>query len=604
MDGYAKTFTALWPTVAAETQGIAPTDTIRPSLTEQDESETMEVLLPAASASSAVRAFGQTLGEGGMGIVRVAEQSSMQRQVAVKSLRTGVASPAIAHRLLQEAWVTGYLEHPNIVPVYDIAESEDGGPVILMKRIEGRTWQQLIGEDALIREHFDVRDVHEWHLRILLTVCNAVHFAHQHGVLHRDIKPDNVMIGRFGEVYLLDWGIAVALDERHGLRLRLASREKRLAGTPRYMAPEMAIADGPAFCAATDVYLLASTLYAVLTGSPPHQGDDLEQLLYGIIAFEPDHPAIPRALVPILRTAMEAEPEERYESAEAFAHAIREYLDRRGSVALAERAQADLVDLEAAVVADADEARGLFAQIRFACLQALDEWPQNEAAATTLRRAHELAVDHALARRSAEAARTALAELDDPAREARVRALEADLAREAEELSAFRVANDPTVAARGRTLFLVLMVASWFIMPVLGQLRGGATWGSQLTSSVSVLLFLGLIGGFLRRSLTATEFNRRSALALLSIPLGQFALDAALYLHGVTPAAALSARHALWAVIGLMYALLVAPGLLPAVAVIAAMAVVGAYDPAHAYLWSLVSNVALLTNAVVLWRKR
>lgn len=603
MSEFAKTFTALWPTVAADAEGLAPTDTIRPTLSAADEQETMEILLPDPSAFSVVRAFGDTLGEGGMGLVRVAEQASMQREVAVKTLRPDQMSPAVARRLLQEAWVTGYLEHPNIVPVYDIAKDSDGQPMVLMKRIEGRTWQDLVGRDEEICASFGTSDALEWHLRTFLAVCNAAHYAHQHGVLHRDIKPENVMVGQFGEVYLLDWGIAVALDERHGGRLRLAARESRLAGTPRFMAPEMAIADGSALGPATDVYLLGATLYNALTRTPPHLGEDLEAMLCGIIEFVPRHPAIPAALLPTVARAMAAEPSERHESVEALARDVRRYLEHRGSIELAERAAADLALFEAAVSRD-EPAHELYARVRFGALRAVEIWPGNAAAEATLQAAHELAVDSALARRSSEAARAALVHLDDEERSRRVAALEDELQREAEELVAFRVDNDPQVAARGRTLFLALMVASWFIMPLLGHARGGVTWSAQLTSSLSVLFFLTLIGGLMHRTLLATEFNRRSAMALLSIPLGQFVLDAVLYSQGVDPQAALSARHAMWSVIGLVYALLVAPGLLPSVAVIACMAVVGARDPAHAYLWSLVSNVALLVNAVILWRRR
>jgi hypothetical protein len=117
MDEYASTFTALWPTVAADVEGVAPTDTIRPTLSAANEQETLEILLPEPAALSAIGSFGTTLGEGGMGLVRVAEQASMQREVAVKTLRVGQGGGSIARRLLQEAWVTGYLEHPNIVPV-------------------------------------------------------------------------------------------------------------------------------------------------------------------------------------------------------------------------------------------------------------------------------------------------------------------------------------------------------------------------------------------------------------------------------------------------------------------------------------------------------
>ncbi|MCO4747908.1 MAG: serine/threonine protein kinase [Proteobacteria bacterium] len=597
---YARTFTALWPTLRVDADQAAPTDTIRPSLSTANEQETMEVLLPTPSPHSAVRGFGTTLGEGGMGLVRLAEQSSMQRQVAVKSLRAGTVRPSVARRLVQEAWVTGYLEHPNIVPVYDIAEDESGHPVILMKRIEGRTWEHLLRHDDDVREAFAVTDVHDWHLRIFLTVCNAVHFAHEHGVLHRDIKPENIMIGRFGEVYLLDWGIAVGLDDRHEGRLPVASRERRLAGTPRFMAPEMAIGDGGQLGPWTDVYLLGSTLFNVLTGEPPHQGPDLERLLYGIIEFKPTAQlGIPPALLPVLQQAMAADPEDRLGSVEAFAHEVQLYLDRRASVDLAYDAAVLLDELGA--THNPQDFRALHARITFALQRALRSWDGNTEARNAMARAHELAVDHAVQHDNLELAQSALAEIDDPVRLAAVRELEARVAKEAEELVALRRAWDPKVGVRARMLLLGIISTLWVVMPILGMMRGAPTWTSLFNSSATLLVFMFGLGFWLRESLFKSEFNRQTGAALLSIPIAQLLIDGVGWLHGVTPVVAFSFRQSLWFVVALMYTLLVTRGLWPATVVIGVMALVGAADPPNAYACSLVSNVAMAINGIVIW---
>ncbi len=176
--------------------------------------------------------FERTLGEGGMGIVHLATQATMGRHVAVKTLRDGASDVEATLRILREAWVTGALEHPNVVPVYDVAVDARGAPVIVMKRIEGRHWGELLVSPDEVRQRFAVEDPLDWHVRTLASVCNAVHFAHSRGILHRDIKPENVMIGAFGEVYVLDWGIAVSLHDDPSGRLPLVSQAHGVAGTP------------------------------------------------------------------------------------------------------------------------------------------------------------------------------------------------------------------------------------------------------------------------------------------------------------------------------------------------------------------------------------
>jgi serine/threonine-protein kinase len=178
--------------------------------------------LQKLGASTAGRlSLHHTLGEGGMGIVHLATQTTIGRHVAVKTRRVAAARPDDAGgqseasdpsagdglddidatlRILREAWVMGALEHPNVVPVYDVGLDEAGAPVIVMKRIEGLAWADLMRAPDEIERRFGATDPLEWNLRILATACNAVHFAHSRGILHRDLKPENVMIGAFGEV--------------------------------------------------------------------------------------------------------------------------------------------------------------------------------------------------------------------------------------------------------------------------------------------------------------------------------------------------------------------------------------------------------------------
>ncbi|MCZ7681391.1 MAG: protein kinase [Sandaracinaceae bacterium] len=157
-----------------------------------------------------------TLGEGGMGIVRLATQRSLGRDVAVKTVKGSQAAERATGALLREACVMGLLEHPNVVPVYDLVVGDAGEPAIVMRKIEGSSWASVMHDPAALRARFDAEDALEWNLRVLAQVCNVVDFAHSRGILHRDLKPENVMLGEFGEVYVVDWGLAVALREGLG----------------------------------------------------------------------------------------------------------------------------------------------------------------------------------------------------------------------------------------------------------------------------------------------------------------------------------------------------------------------------------------------------
>ena len=361
----------------------------------------------------------RTIGEGGMGIVRLATQRSLGRKVAVKTLRPSVRSEAATLRLLREAWVTGTLEHPNIVPVYDLGLDEDGSPIIVLKRIEGVEWGEVMRDAEVCRERYGAADLLEHNLRILVQLCNAVSLAHARGVLHRDLKPENVMIGSFGEVYLVDWGIAVSLTADVAGRLPLAVDQNEMAGTPCYMAPEMLGALGK-LSERTDVYLLGAILHEVLTGAPPHTGT-FKQIVGSILMSTFFYDAgVPKELAEIARRAMCREPEGRFESAEELRLRVEWYLRHRGSLAISAEASRRLDDMEALVASGVplhsihDQLYHLFAECRFGFRQALNASVDNETARLGLRRAIETVVRFELEREAPDAAAGALAELEDP----------------------------------------------------------------------------------------------------------------------------------------------------------------------------------------------
>ncbi|MCD8140905.1 MAG: serine/threonine protein kinase [Planctomycetaceae bacterium] len=170
----------------------------------------------------------ELLGMGGMGVVNRARQASLDRAIVVKSIRPEYAGRAEAQeKFITEALATGSLDHPNVVPVHDMGVAQDGSLFYVMKEVRGRNWREVI-RDLTEMENID----------ILLRVCDAIAFAHDRGIIHRDIKPENVMLGDFGEVLVMDWGLAAAVEPN--AKATHITTINACAGTPSFMAPEMA----------------------------------------------------------------------------------------------------------------------------------------------------------------------------------------------------------------------------------------------------------------------------------------------------------------------------------------------------------------------------
>jgi eukaryotic-like serine/threonine-protein kinase len=266
--------------------------------------------------------LGPALGQGGMGIVRVAKQRALNRDVAIKTVHPKLACDEATRMLLQEALILARLDHPNILPIHDL-RYENGELHVVLKKIEGVEWAALMHRPDLLRDEFAVEDPLAWNLEILRTVCNAVHYAHSRGVVHRDLKPENVMIGQFGEVYLIDWGLAVCLDDDGTDRYPLARDAKQLAGSPSYMAPEMLGDSEHPISERTDVYLLGAILYDIIAGRPPHAGRAMSQIREQVLRSQPALPSTcPSELARICRVAMQLEPDARFKTAEALRSAL------------------------------------------------------------------------------------------------------------------------------------------------------------------------------------------------------------------------------------------------------------------------------------------
>lgn len=288
------------------------------------------------------------IGEGGVGIVYAARQPSVDRTVAVKMLRPELAVEwGQRQKFLAEAVVTGDLDHPNIVPIHELGHRDDGALFYSMKRVAGTPWS-----DALINNN------REENLDILMKVADAVAFAHSRGVVHRDLKPENVMLGDYGEVMVMDWGIAMPTAAFHRQDSLMQSGE--LGGTPAYMAPELATGPVDKIGPLADVYLLGGILYEIVTGLTPHTGRDVMHCVESAAANEIQPTQQSGELVNIALHAMATDPADRFATVQDFQAAIREYQSHTESIALSTRADEDLA--QAAETDDyQDYARALYA---------------------------------------------------------------------------------------------------------------------------------------------------------------------------------------------------------------------------------------------------
>jgi serine/threonine-protein kinase len=281
---------------------------------------------------------------GGIGRVWLAHDASLGRDVALKELRPErTAQPAIWARFLREAQVTGQLEHPGIVPVYELGRGPaDQAPFYTMRFVRGRTLAQAAQAYHARRGRGQVDPLE---LRELLTafvgVCNAVAYAHSRGVLHRDLKPQNVVLGDYGEVIVLDWGLAKVAGEAEAegaMPLEMpageevqATQQGQVLGTPAYMAPEQAEGRLDLLDVRTDAYGLGAVLYEILTGRAPFEGSDTTGVLRRVVHEEPAPPrsiiaSTPGALEAVCLKALAKKSADRYASAKELAAEMQRWL--------------------------------------------------------------------------------------------------------------------------------------------------------------------------------------------------------------------------------------------------------------------------------------
>jgi serine/threonine-protein kinase len=285
--------------------------------------------------------------EGGLGEVFVARDEELHRDVALKQIQARYAEDPVSRaRFVLEAEVTGNLEHPGIVPVYGFGQYQDGRPYYAMRFVKGDSLKEAIHRFHRTSHAGPGPRSLEWRklLTSFVAVCQAIHYAHSRGVLHRDLKPDNIMLGKFGEVLVIDWGLAKPLD-RPGADAERSLTDQLLQpalgggpqteagatlGTPAYMAPEQAEGRLEHLTSAADVYSLGATLYCLLTGRAPFRGDKaevLQQVRAGNLRPPREVSAhVPAALDAVCLKAMARKPEDRYSSARDLATDLEHWL--------------------------------------------------------------------------------------------------------------------------------------------------------------------------------------------------------------------------------------------------------------------------------------
>lgn len=278
-------------------------------------------------------AFFSTIATGGKSVVRSCRDLHLSRTVCYKTLRSEfIDDPIENKRLLREARISAMLQHPNTVPTYEIGRDNRGNYYFTMKLVHGYTLREVLN----YRERYDLGQL----IDVIVQIGRALGYAHVHGVLHRDVKPDNILIGPFGEVLLMDWGLAKVWHKDSGLSEDEAAIEERdaevgltgqgkLQGTLMYMSPEQIQRD-PDIDSKSDIYALGAVLYEVLSGRTPFIGDRVQKLLDQIGTETPPDPRsvskfqIPDILADLTMACLQKSPQDRPGSADEVVRTLQE----------------------------------------------------------------------------------------------------------------------------------------------------------------------------------------------------------------------------------------------------------------------------------------
>lgn len=569
-----------------------------------------------------------TIGQGGMGLIRLAEQTSLYREVAIKTLhreKHGENTKA----LLQESWITGMLEHPNIVPVHALGVDESGGPMLVMKKIEGISWEEALDNPEKIPVLLRSRQgLLETHIQILLQVTNALQFAHSKGVIHCDLKPDNIMLGEFGEVYLLDWGIAVALDDDGTGRLPLAKDITEVSGTPTYISPELASGQGHQVGPWTDVYLLGGLLHRIVTGRPRHDYRGVFEALLAAYQSDPfEYDAtVPNELARICNQATHVKPEQRYQNVGRFRAALNDFLQHQESRRLCESAIArshshSLLVNKALSISRRDlddDTRGAintaYTEARFGFAEALSIWSENSVAKQARESLLKEMFRFLIHLRDEIGAGLLFEELKNPTDE-EIKALDklrAILAVEAEEIRRNEEISrsvDLGLASRARSIMSFFLGLIFGGVPIINHIlvaQGIATLDFQdyFTQFAIILPGSALVVYLMRDRLLANKINARIITCIFVILFGCLLMRLIGFVLGLTPAGCIALENSLLAFSMAMMTVTVDKRLWPAAVAFLIGAFGGAFFPPQILLFDGFSNAAALFLIALAWREK
>ncbi len=291
-----------------------------------------------------------TIGLGGVGLVVGAHDPNLDREVAIKMLRAESKNKiSEVERFIGEARATAKIEHPNVIPVHEMGIMEGVGVFFSMKKVDGANFQTVLEGIGKGDKEYSGKYTRHQLLEIFISICNGVAYAHSKRIIHRDLKPHNVLIGDFGEVLVMDWGLAKFLDAHDAdVPVRDSGEEVQdhaggdtsitvdgtISGTPNYMPPEQAAGKVSELDERSDIYSLGAILYQILTYEPPYSGDDLQVVLEDVRKGNFPHPRkrcpklkIPRELEAVCLKAMALEKKNRYQKVQELARDIRNYIE-------------------------------------------------------------------------------------------------------------------------------------------------------------------------------------------------------------------------------------------------------------------------------------
>jgi serine/threonine-protein kinase len=270
-------------------------------------------------------AFFSTIATGGKSLIKSCKDLHLSRFICYKTLKPEFANDEVEQaRLIREARVSAMLQHPNTVPTYELGRDSKGLPYFTMKLVHGYTLREILD----YRDRYDLIQL----MDLMLQVAHALEYAHTHGVAHRDIKPENILAGPYGEVLLLDWGLAKVWhpdgsgiaeedDQKNPIRDITMTGQGKAQGTAHYMSPEQIMLD-PAIDYRTDMFSLGAVLYEILCGSLPAKGEKMHDILESVKHEVPEKPSaltsqrVPKLLEEIALKCLQKDPKDRYQSME------------------------------------------------------------------------------------------------------------------------------------------------------------------------------------------------------------------------------------------------------------------------------------------------